>query len=276
MNLFLTCQEVLSLIPDYEEDRMGASLRLRFNVHLKACKPCLAMLESLRALPKIFRGALSEEVPDERQSQAREARKALDATMARLQAGGRVGQGLPGESLFQHRPAHPMPEFVRQALLAGTADLPMRLMAEAYQAIHERGGALPDPPFLPESVLKALPPPGEWKWVKTLLNGCSTAVLAKDPESGATLHMLQLPPGRSFPDHRHRSDEHALLLAGQAENSLYYGTAGDWFHQVSGSEHRSLQGRGTDPCWTLSRVERGGVRLHGWRGLLQSLAEGRL
>ena len=274
MNLFLTCQDVLRFIPDYEDNLLSTSLRLRLSVHLKACKPCLEMLESLRVLPRILRSALSDESSNnERQSPSPEAKKALDAVLARLQAGGRLAQGTHPGSLYQHRSAHPIPDFVSQALVAGTADRPMRLMAEAYQAIQEHGGALATEPFLPDSILKELPRLDQWKWTKTLLNGCSSAFLSKDPDTGASLHMILLPPGRTFPDHRHRGDEHALLLAGRAETDRYYGTAGDWFHQMSGTEHRALQGRGQDTCWALGRLEGPGVHLLGWRGVLQSIAE---
>lgn len=268
MNLMLTCEDVMRFIPDYQESVLAPSLRLRFNLHLKVCKPCRVMLESLQAIPRIFQRAIS----DDPAAPSSEGRKALDAVMARLQAGGRLTAAGRGPALSR-RPTHPIPESVAQAFADGTADRPMRLMAQAYNAIQEHAGGLPDEPFLPDSVLKELPPFETWQWTKALLNGCRSAMLTKDPGTGASLHMLLLPPGLRFPDHSHQGDEHVLLLSGQAEDSQFYGVAGDWFHQESGTLHRELEGRGTDVCWTLSRLEGHGVRFAGWRGTIQSILE---
>lgn len=268
MNLMLTCEDVLRFIPDYQESVLAPSLRLRFSLHMKMCKPCRVMLESLQAIPKIFRRAISDDaaVPSS------EAKRALDAVLARLQAGGRL-TAMDRASHIKRCSAHPIPAFVEKAMAEGSADLPMRMMAKVYRAIQERGGALADEPFLPESVLKELPPLEKWRWTKALLNGCSSAMLMKDPSTGASLHMILLPPGQRFPDHRHEADEHVLVLSGHVEDSMCYGVAGDWFHQASGTDHRELQGRGTDICWTLTRLEGPGVRLSGWRGAIQSIAE---
>lgn len=265
MNLLLTCQEVLRYIPDYQEDQLRPSLRLRLTLHLKACKACRAMVDSLQALPQFFRRAIG----DDAFAPSSEATKVLSAALARLQAGGRVTT----DTLLERRSAHPMPVSVRNALAQGQADRPMRMLAAAHEAIRERGEALPRAPFLPDSVLKDLPAPEAWKWTKTLMNGCSSALLAKDPDTGSSLHMILLPPGRRFPDHRHRGDEHVLLLAGLAEDTRFYGVAGDWFHQAGGTDHSALQGRGDDVCWTLTRLEGRGIHLKGWRGAIQAIAE---
>ena len=268
MNLMLTCEDVLRFIPDYQEKVLAPSLRLRFSLHLKACKPCRVMLESLQAIPQIFQRAIS----DDSAAPSVEARKALDAVLARL----RIGSGATRTSRGSHTErcsAHPIPAVVKTAIFEGSADLPMRMMAKAYGAIQEQDEALVEEPFLPESVLKELPPLEKWQWTKALLNGCSSAMLTKDPQTGASLHVILMPPGRHFPNHRHCGDEHVLLLSGQAEDSRFYGVTGDWFHQESGTEHRGLQGRGTDTCWTLTRLEGPGVRLSGWRGTVQSIAE---
>ena len=269
MNLMLTCEDMLRFIPDYQESVLTPSLRLRFSLHLKMCKPCRVMLESLQAIPQILRRAIA----DDAVAPSFEAKRALDAVLERLQAGGRISTGNRSSHL-ERCSAHPLPASVGKAMVEGSADRPMRIMAKAYGAIQERGGPLADEPFLPESVLKELPPPESWRWTKTLLNGCSSAMLMKDPVTGASLHMILLPPGQRFPDHRHEADEHVLVLSGHVEDSMCYGVAGDWFHQASGTDHRELQGRGTEICWTLTRLEGPGVRLSGWRGAIQSLAGG--
>ena len=267
MNLMLTCEDVLRFIPDYQEKVLTPSLWLRFSLHLKMCKPCRVMLESLQAIPQIFQRAIS----DDSAAHSSEARRALDTVLTRLQAGGRVATG--AGSPIERRPAHPIPAFVEKAIVEGTADRPVCMMAKAYKAIQERGGPLADEPFLPESVLKELPPLEKWKWTKALLNGCSSAMLTKDSDTGASLHMILMPAGQRFPNHRHQGDEQVLVLSGQVEDSQFYGVAGDWFDHASGTLHSELQGRGTDVCWTLTRLEGPGVRLGGWRGTLQSLAE---
>ncbi len=269
MNLMLTCEDVLRFIPDYQEHILAPSLRVRFSLHMKMCKPCRVMLESLQAIPSIFRRAISD---DAMVVSSSEARRALDSVMARLQAGGRLTT-LDRRSQTERCSAHPIPPFVQKAMVEGSADRPMRMLAETYTAIQERNGALTGEPFLPESVLKKLPPLDQWRWSKALLNGCSSAMLIKDPDTGASLHMILLPPGQRFPDHLHQCDEHVLVLSGQVEDSMCYGVAGDWFHQVSGTNHRELQGRGTDTCWTLTRLEGQGVQLSGWRGALQAITK---
>ena len=268
MNLMLTCEDVLRFIPDYQEKVLTPSLRLRFGLHLKMCKPCRVMLESLQAIPRIFQRAIA----DDGAGPSSEARSALDAVLARLQTGGRVTT-MDRDPHIKRCSAHPIPACVEKAMVEGSADRPMRMMAQAHSAIQEWSGKQAHEPFLPESVLKELPPLEKWRWTKTLLNGCSSAMLTQDPDTGASLHMILLPSGQRFPDHRHEADEHVLVLSGQVEDSMCYGVAGDWFHQASGTEHRELQGRGTDVCWTLSRMEGPGVRLSGWRGAIQSLAE---
>ena len=268
MNPLLTCEDVLRFIPDYQEHALAPGLRLRFNIHLKLCKPCRVMLESLQAIPRIFQRA----IPDDESVPPSEARSALEAVLARLQAGGRV-TAMDRRSHTERCSAHPIPMLVGKLIAEGSADRPLRMMVMAYQAIQDRDGASAEEPFLPESVLKELPPFEKWKWTKTLLNGCSSAMLTRDPDTGARLHMILLPPGQRFPDHRHQSDEHVLVLSGQVEDALCYGVAGDWFHQESGTDHRELQGRGSDVCWTLTRLEGHGVRLSGWRGAIQSIAE---
>jgi anti-sigma factor ChrR (cupin superfamily) len=268
MNLLLTCEDVLRFIPSYQEHVLAPGLLMRFSLHIKMCKPCRAMLESLQAIPKIFQRAIS----DNAAAPSPEAKRALDTVMARLQAGGRL-TALDRRSPMERCSAHPIPPLVQKTISEGSADRPLRLMAKAHAVIQERGGALADQPFLPESLLKELPPLERWRWTKTLLNGCSSAMLSKDPDTGASLHMILLPPGQRFPDHHHQGDEHVLVLSGQVEDSMCYGIAGDWFHQESGTDHRELQGRGAEVCWTLARMEGPGVRLNGWRGAIQSVAE---
>lgn len=271
MNLMLSCEDVLRFIPDYQEHALASGLRLRFNLHLKACKPCRVMLESLQAIPQIFRQAISEDAT----TPSSQARSALEAVLARLQAGGRVATAASTQRdrSLARCSAHPIPIFVEQVIAEGTADQPLRLMAQTYTAIQEHGGALVHKPFLPESVLKELQPFEKWRWTKTLLNGCSSAMLTKDSNTGASLHMICIPPGQYFPDHKHQGDEHILFLSGRAEDSLNYGRAGDWIHQPSGTDHRAFQGRGTEVCWALGRLESHGVRFSGWRGALQAVAE---
>jgi anti-sigma factor RsiW len=56
----LSCKEVVELVTDYLEDRLPASLRLRFDQHLTGCDPCVVYIEQMR-LTIAAVGALSEE-----------------------------------------------------------------------------------------------------------------------------------------------------------------------------------------------------------------------
>ena len=56
----LSCQELVELVTDYIEDRLPASLRTRFEMHLSYCEPCRIYLAQMRETVTLA-GRLSEE-----------------------------------------------------------------------------------------------------------------------------------------------------------------------------------------------------------------------
>jgi len=56
----LSCKELVELVTDYLEDRLPASMRTRFEMHLSYCAPCRVYLAQMRATVKLA-GGLSEE-----------------------------------------------------------------------------------------------------------------------------------------------------------------------------------------------------------------------
>lgn len=194
------------------------------------------------------------------------------------------------------------------ALSTGAADAPLRLMVEAHLSFCARcarevsrlnapGGvlleAVPDAPLppglferiweeasrrealrptqelpLPTPVLAELPPPASWPWRSLLSGGCRVARVMWDARDGSSLYVVHLPPGARLPRHTHRGEEEALVVSGSATEGARHLEAGDWTVSPRGSEH-ALVGDPQEGCWALTRVEREGIRLSGWRGLLQ-------
>jgi anti-sigma factor RsiW len=56
----LSCKELVELVTDYAEDRLSASVRTRFEMHLSYCAPCRIYLAQMRETVKLA-GRLPEE-----------------------------------------------------------------------------------------------------------------------------------------------------------------------------------------------------------------------
>jgi anti-sigma factor RsiW len=56
----MTCREFVELVTDYLEDRLPASERERFDVHLGVCPGCVTYLEQIRETVA-FTGTLRED-----------------------------------------------------------------------------------------------------------------------------------------------------------------------------------------------------------------------
>jgi anti-sigma factor ChrR (cupin superfamily) len=252
----LRCEDVTRLATEHLEGALPPGLGLRLRAHLALCRTCRAFLASLKALPRIL-----DEPPGAREAAPPDpGRSALAAALARI-AGGEA-RPLPP-------PAHPAPAEALEGADRPDGDRTLGLMVAAYRALRA-AGPLPEEPYLPSALREALPEPGRWRWRRALLRGCRATELLRDPRSGACLYLLVLPTGAAFPDHRHEGLEDFLVLHGNAEDDRHYLGPGDWLRTGPGTEHRCLQGR-RETCWGLARVERGGLRLLGWRGRLQRL-----
>lgn len=261
MNLMLRCEDVTRLATDHFEGRLSPGLALRMRLHLVLCRACRAFLRSLRTLPR-FLGVLAagaEAAPALETPACRQQKAALAGALARL---GSAPRPLPP-------PAHPLPEEALAAASAPGGDRSLAFMVRAYEHLHAAGPVATEP-HLPPDLLAELPAPSSWTWRRTLLNGCRVAELFQDPGTGSRLLLLVLPPDRRFPDHVHRGGEDFLVLHGHAEDETHYLGPGDWLRRTGDTDHRDVEGR-REVCWGLVRVEREGIRLLGWRGLLQRL-----
>ena len=56
----LSCAELVELVTDYLEGRLGAAERARFDAHLDSCPGCVAHVEQARATVRLA-GRLREE-----------------------------------------------------------------------------------------------------------------------------------------------------------------------------------------------------------------------
>jgi anti-sigma factor ChrR (cupin superfamily) len=263
MNPILSCADVTRFATDHLEGRLALPLNLRMRAHLGICRTCRAFVDSLKALPGLV-GSLVQEpdpasAPDAFQTQQQAA---LAGALARL------ALNTPRSPV---PPAHPLPEAARTAAARPGADLTLRLMVQAYEAI-QAGGPATEAPYLPGGLGREVAEPATWSWNHALLQGCRTTELAQDPRTGSRLYLMVLPPGRRFPDHVHRGGEDFLVLHGYAEDEAHYLGPGDWLRRSEATQHRDVEGR-QEVCWGLARVEKEGIRLLGWRGLLQRAYE---
>lgn len=197
------------------------------------------------------------------------------------------------------------------AYATGHADLPLRLMIEAHlpnclactrevACLSAPGGRVleawpeqtPPPDLLdriwaqvawrqpeavvgvplPAALLADLPPPRSWRWRTMLSGGCRVARLLRDESCGSALFLVHIPPGKRLPFHVHLGDEDSLVLAGGVRLGERLLEAGDWDHMPPGMAHE-VWADAHEGCWALSRLEGRGLRLAGWRGMLQWVME---
>lgn len=167
--------------------------------------------------------------------------------------------------------------------LAGGAYLaslaPVALPEKGFEQIWARVEALPlvpakqSLPHLPTAIAAQVQVAKPWRWSRLFTRGMENLRLQLDPQTGSALYLIHLRPGCSFPLHRHRGGEDALVLAGGCQDGVLRLDAGDWISYPAGSTHAPV-GDPVEGCWILSRVEGDEVDFHGWRGLLQSAWEG--
>lgn len=252
-----TCAEVTGLLTDLDEGALGPLLWTGVRVHLGLCPPCRAFLRSLRRTPSLVRALFQEEA-----APGSSAERALTGALGLLRQG-----GLPqGPRLH--------PEHDDWAALGTDGDpfaaLLLRLhlgWCGACRARHGSDAALEtDGGPVPASLRALLPSEDQWRRVRFGLGGGEAARLLKDPISGATLHLVRLPGGHTFPEHRHLGTETTLLLAGGLQDGPAHLRPGDWLAHGPDTLHAPAADPGDD-CWALVRLE-GGVRFSGWRRLL--------
>jgi hypothetical protein len=254
-----TCEEVTDLLTDLDEGALGPLAWTGVRVHLGLCPPCRAFLASLRRTPLLLRSLLGEEPGPEAA-----AERALSGALGALRQG--------------HLPQGPQlhPDATDWAALGPQGDPLAALLlrvhlgwcgacraqrpAEADAALDPGGGPLP------EALRALLPPETQWRWARRGLAGGQAARVLKDPISGASLHLVRLPGGRTFPAHRHLGTETTVLLAGGLQDGAAHLHSGDWIAHRPNTFHAPTADPG-DACWALVRLE-GRLRFTGWRRFL--------
>lgn len=252
-----TCEQVTALLTDFDEGGLGPLAWAGVRVHLGLCPPCRAFLHSLRRTPGVLRELFQEPAgtPDA-------ADRALSGALGLI----RQGRLPEGPSLHPHPGAwaalgaHGDPlEALLLRLHLGWCGA-CRAQRGADDALEAGGGPVP------ASLRALLPPESEWRWITRGLGGGRAARILKDPATGASLHLVQLAGGRTFPEHRHLGRETTLLLAGGLQDGPAHLCPGDWSEQAAGAIHAPAADPG-EACWALVRLE-GRVQFTGWRRIL--------
>lgn len=61
----LTCQDLVELVTDYVEAKMGGVERLRFEEHLRCCPPCGTYMDQMRETIRLVGQLRCDDIPDE-------------------------------------------------------------------------------------------------------------------------------------------------------------------------------------------------------------------
>ncbi len=257
--ILFNCEHATDRMTEFTEGALPWPTRMALRAHLLLCRACREFLRGLRAVPHVTRVAFQEPVAAPAVGCA-----ALDAVLTKIQKGEASGPTF-----------HPAASLV-EAVVAGRADLPTRLLLETHlgacaacRAAHPElsahapvsSGEVP----LPQAVLAHLSLPSAWIWRRRFLDGSRAAKVWED--GGTSLWLTFVAPGRAFPGHRHLGAETSVLLSGWVREGLELAGPGDFIHREPGSEH-APEATGSEGCWVLSRLESGGIRFHGWRRML--------
>lgn len=149
------------------------------------------------------------------------------------------------------------------------AAVPPELLQRLLARVDQLAPRAPEGVPLPPALLAELPEARHWRWRSLLSEGSRVAHLLDDERTGSALYLVHLPPGARFPRHTHAGTEDSLLLSGRVRMEDVLLEAGDWHHTPPGTTHVPVAD--AEDCWSLSRVEAAGVRLKGWRGVLQRM-----
>lgn len=252
-----TCEQVTALLTDLDEGALGPLAWTGVRVHLGLCPPCRAFLASLRRTPSLLRGLLSEDL-----DVVPAAEQALAGALGTL----RQGRLPRGPQLH--------PEAGEWSALGPDGDPLTALLLRVHlgwcgacRAQHPSDAALePGGGPLPASLRALLPPETQWRWMRRGLRGGQAARILKDPFSGATLHLVRLPGGRTFPAHRHLGPETTVLLAGGLQDGPAHLHPGDWIAYGPNTRHAPAADPGGE-CWALVCLK-GRIQFSGWRRIL--------
>lgn len=247
LDLLLTCRDVTNRLTDYQDGALPPLARLRVRMHLFLCTGCQAFLKTFRLLPSWVQAGPTE-------ADLERTSVILANVKARLKEPrvNRVPSALAGQ-------------------LAAGGDPLLRLQSLTHLAFAE-GRAPEAEPFLPPEVLSQLPPPPTWRWWTLGLRGTRAALLSASTDAKQQLLLLALPGGSRFPAHLHLGQESILVLHGGLDDGRGFAEPGEWRHYAAGHpDHAPVAA--PEGCWALIRMDKGGIRLLGWRGWFQRWLE---
>lgn len=96
-------------------------------------------------------------------------------------------------------------------------------------------------------------------WQTTRYDGVVVHFYASDRRSGRALVLIRMAPGRGYPRHKHRGEEHLLVVQGGYRDEQGEHRAGDFVVYDDGSEHApvALDGPDAVPCVLLALAHEG-------------------
>ncbi|MCU0865403.1 MAG: cupin domain-containing protein [Planctomycetes bacterium] len=98
-------------------------------------------------------------------------------------------------------------------------------------------------------------------WRPTRYPGVSIHFYASDRRSGRALALIRMEPGCGYPEHRHRGEEHVLVLQGGYRDDSGTHLAGQFVIHEDRSVHEpiAVDGPGAVPCVLLALAHEGVV-----------------
>lgn len=102
-------------------------------------------------------------------------------------------------------------------------------------------------------------------WRQSRYPGVAFHFYASDRQSGRVLALIRMEPGHGYPQHRHRGEEHVLVLQGGYRDRAGDHRAGAFAVYPDGSEHApvALAEPGAEACVLLALAHEGITLLGG-------------
>lgn len=96
-------------------------------------------------------------------------------------------------------------------------------------------------------------------WQPTRYPGVAVCFYSSDRASGRALVLIRMEPGCGYPRHRHRGEEHLLVVQGGYRDERGEHRAGSFVRYDDGSEHAptATDGPGAGPCVLLALAHEG-------------------
>ncbi len=96
-------------------------------------------------------------------------------------------------------------------------------------------------------------------WQPTRYPGIDVHFYASDRSSGRALALIRMAPGCSYPRHRHRGEEHLLVVQGGYRDDRGVHRAGEFAHYGDGTDHApiAVDEPGAPACVLLALAHEG-------------------